>query len=64
MIITSLVINQDENNPFGWVGQIEFQHILDKTIETSKKSTIKSTSTGTVPPSESMLASLLGALGR
>ena len=55
MIIANITINQDDATPFGWQGQIDFQHAYDPVPE--KETNTSKSSSGT-PPSESISASI------
>ncbi len=60
MIIASITVNQDEEHPYGWEGQIAFQHAFPP--KTVQKQSPQKKQSGNDKPTESNLSGFLGGL--
>ena len=58
MIIANITINQDDKTPFGWEGQIDFQHTF-KTEEKKENNTSKSSNNSKSPPPSASIFAMI-----
>ena len=60
MILSTVTVNQDDQNPFGWEGQLVFQHAFEQ--KAKKQDNSKKTNTGSSKPSESTFSSIINGV--
>ena len=60
MIIANLVVNQEDTTPFGWQGQIDFQHTYKAEAKKNNNTSTKKDGENGSPPAKAGVASVFG----